>query len=192
MGRHCLVLTFPLLLWIAARCRPCFIAAAQFIITLAIVWMTTFEIGLFGDPIFSIDNRILTAQAIILSFSFCALVLGALFAERREHEIRLKEALKTGERWPSSGMFAVAFCSLARTRRNFWALIEEPPLPAFLNGSMQTIASASMLAYVISAPITRRTPSATATCGRTASKCGSSQPEEASSTRQGEFYVSEV
>ena len=34
----------------------------------------------------------------------------------------------------------MTFCGLARTRRNFWALIEEHPLPAFLNGSMKTIA----------------------------------------------------
>ena len=58
--------------------------------------MTTFEIGLFGDRNVSIDDRILTAQAIILALSLCALVLGALFAERRENEIRLQEALKTG------------------------------------------------------------------------------------------------
>ena len=58
--------------------------------------MTTFEIGLFGDRSISIGDRILTAQAVILTLSLCALVLGALFAERRETELRLQEALKTG------------------------------------------------------------------------------------------------
>jgi PAS domain S-box-containing protein len=98
-----LVSIFPILLWIAARCRRRFVTAAQFIIVLAIVWMTTFEIGLFGDKSVSIDDRIITAQAIILTFSLCALVLGALFAERREHEtilaeseLRLQDALKAG------------------------------------------------------------------------------------------------
>ena len=92
----CLVSTFPLLLWIAARCRPVFLAAAVFIIAIAIVWMTTFEIGMYGNPMFSIEQRILNAQVIVISLTFCALVLGALFAERRESEMLLQEALKTG------------------------------------------------------------------------------------------------
>jgi PAS domain S-box-containing protein len=65
--------------------------------------MTTFEIGLFGDKSVAIDDRILTAQAVILTFSLCALSLGALFAERREHEtklteseLRLQDALRAG------------------------------------------------------------------------------------------------
>jgi len=98
-----LVSIFPILLWIAARCRRRFVTAAQFIIALAIVWMTTFEIGLFGDKSVAIDDRILTAQAVILTFSLCALSLGALFAERREHEtklteseLRLQDALRAG------------------------------------------------------------------------------------------------
>ena len=45
-----IALLFPLLLWIAARCRPVFASAAAFIVTLAIVWTTTFGIGHFGDP----------------------------------------------------------------------------------------------------------------------------------------------
>jgi PAS domain S-box-containing protein len=65
-------------------------------VALAIVWITTFEIGLFGNKSISIDDRILTAQAVILALSLCALVLGALFVERRESEMRLQEALKTG------------------------------------------------------------------------------------------------
>ena len=36
-----IALLFPVLLWIAARCRPIFAAAAAFIVTLAIVWTTT-------------------------------------------------------------------------------------------------------------------------------------------------------
>jgi PAS domain S-box-containing protein len=92
----CLVSTFPLLLWIAARCRPVFLAAAVFIIAIAIVWMTTFEIGMYGNPMFSIEQRILNAQVVVTSLTFCALVLGALFGERRDVEMLLQEALKTG------------------------------------------------------------------------------------------------
>src|SRR5215475_15308362 len=36
---------FPLLLWLAARCRPIFAAAAAFIIAFTLVCMTTFNIG---------------------------------------------------------------------------------------------------------------------------------------------------
>jgi PAS domain S-box-containing protein len=98
-----IALLFPVLLWLAARCRPVFDAAAAFIISLTIVWTTTFGIGLFGDTNFPIADRILGAQAGILAVSLCAFVLAALFAERRQHEAvlmeseaRLQEALKAG------------------------------------------------------------------------------------------------
>jgi PAS domain S-box-containing protein len=94
---------FPLLLWLAARCRPVFAAGAAFIVTLTIVWTTTFGIGIFGDARFPITERILWAQAAILAVALCAFVLAALFAERRQHErelmeseARLQEALTAG------------------------------------------------------------------------------------------------
>ena len=94
---------FPLLLWLAARCRPVFSAGAAFIVTLTIVWTTTFGIGIFGDARFPIAERLLWAQAAILAVALCAFVLAALFAERREHErelteseARLQEALTAG------------------------------------------------------------------------------------------------
>jgi PAS domain S-box-containing protein len=94
---------FPLLLWLAARCQPTFAAAAAFIAALTIVWTTTFGIGIFGDTHFPMGERILSAQAGILAVSLCALVLAALFAERRQHEAvlmeseaRLQEALTAG------------------------------------------------------------------------------------------------
>jgi PAS domain S-box-containing protein len=94
---------FPLLLWLAARCRPVFAAAAAFIVALTVVWTTTFGIGIFGDARFPITERILSAQAGILAVSLCSFVLAALFAERRQHEAvlmaseaRLQEALTAG------------------------------------------------------------------------------------------------
>src|SRR5215813_8903289 len=94
---------FPLLLWLAARCRPIFASAAAFIIAFTLVWMTTFGIGYFGNSSVSIDQRIMGAQASILAISLCALVLASLFAERRHHEAalfegqaRLQEALTAG------------------------------------------------------------------------------------------------
>jgi len=98
-----IALLFPLLLWIAARCRPVFASAAAFIVTIGIVWTTTFGIGHFGDPHLPIADRVLAAQAGILVVALCAYVLAALFAERRQHEAalveseaRLQEALTAG------------------------------------------------------------------------------------------------
>jgi PAS domain S-box-containing protein len=87
-----IALLFPLLLWIAARCRPVFAAAAAFIVTLAIVWTTTIGIGHFGDPGLPMADRVLAARAGILAVALCAYVLAALFAERREHEAALMES----------------------------------------------------------------------------------------------------
>jgi signal transduction histidine kinase len=78
---------FPLLLWIATRCRPVFAAAAAFIVALTIVWTTTFSFGMFKT--FPVAERILAAQAAILVVSLCAIVLASLFSERRESEARL-------------------------------------------------------------------------------------------------------
>jgi signal transduction histidine kinase len=82
-------LFFPLLLWVTARCRPVFAAAAAFVVALTVVWTTTFDIGILGDPSLPVTQRILVAQASILTASFCALVLAALFAERKANELRL-------------------------------------------------------------------------------------------------------
>ena len=93
----------PLLVWIAARFQPAFTAAATFMCAITIVWTTTFAIGIFGDTHLPIEERILSAQATILATSFGALVLAALFSERRLHEStilererRLEEALRAG------------------------------------------------------------------------------------------------
>ena len=93
----------PLLLWIASRLRPAFTAVATFIVAITIVWTTIFAIGIFGDLHLSIEQRVLGAQATILAISLGALVLAALFSERRLHEsailereARLQEALRAG------------------------------------------------------------------------------------------------
>ena len=86
----------PLLLWIASRLRPAFTAVATFICSTTIVWTTIFAIGVFGDPHLSIEQRVLGAQATILAISLGALVLAALFSERKLHETRLQDALRAG------------------------------------------------------------------------------------------------
>jgi signal transduction histidine kinase/CheY-like chemotaxis protein len=94
----------PMLLWIAARLRPAFTAVATFICATTIVWTTIFAIGIFGDSHLSIEQRVLAAQATILAISLGALVLAALFSERRLHEsailereARLQDAWKSAE-----------------------------------------------------------------------------------------------
>ena len=82
-------LLFPLLLWVTARCRPVFAAGAGFIVALTVVSTTTFGIGILGDPNLPIMQRVLCAQAGLLTASLCALVLAALFAERKSNEARL-------------------------------------------------------------------------------------------------------
>jgi PAS domain S-box-containing protein len=93
----------PLLVLIAARFRPAFTAAATFMCAITIDWTITFAVGIFGDSGLPIEERILSAQATILATSFGALVLAALFSERRLHESiilererRLEEALRAG------------------------------------------------------------------------------------------------
>lgn len=87
-----IAMLFPVLLWLAARCRPVFSAAAAFVVALAIVWTTTFGIGVFGDSDFPLAERILAAQAGIVAISLCSLVLTALFSERRQHQAALKQS----------------------------------------------------------------------------------------------------
>ena len=67
-------------------------------IALAVVWTTTFGIGILGDPALLIEHRILSAQAGILTASLCALVLAALFAERRANEAHLSHSKMMLER----------------------------------------------------------------------------------------------
>ena len=93
----------PLFVWMAARLPPGLTSAATFICAITIVLTTTFSIGIFGDSNLSFEQRIQTAQASILAISFGALVLTALFSERRLHEAalfereaRLQEALRAG------------------------------------------------------------------------------------------------
>ena len=93
----------PFFVWIAARLPPGIASAATFICATTIVATTTFSIGIFGDSRWSLDQRIQSAQASILAISFGALILTALFSERRlqaiallDRDARLREALRAG------------------------------------------------------------------------------------------------
>ena len=88
---------FAPLLWLAARCRPVFAAVAALIVSLSIVWTTTFGIGYFGNPALSIAERVLAAQVSILLVTIGASVLAALFAEIREKRRLAEAALHASE-----------------------------------------------------------------------------------------------
>jgi len=83
---------FPQLLWLAARCPPVYAAAAASIVAFAIVWVTSFGIGFFGDASAPIEDRILAAQISMLAATLCSLALAALFAEMRRHEAALEDS----------------------------------------------------------------------------------------------------
>src|SRR6516225_11728744 len=81
---------FPILFWLAARCRPAFSAVGAFMVSITIVWATVLDIGFFGDPNFPITERVIGAQAGILVVSLSAYILSALLAELRETAARLR------------------------------------------------------------------------------------------------------
>ncbi|MBR0691683.1 ATP-binding protein [Bradyrhizobium lablabi] len=88
---------FAPMLWLAARCRPVFAAAAAFIVSLSIVWTTTFGIGYFGNPALSLEERVLAAQVSILLVTIGSLLLAALFAELRDKRRVAEAALRASE-----------------------------------------------------------------------------------------------
>jgi signal transduction histidine kinase len=91
-------LLLPILVWLAARCRPVFAAAAAFTLSMSIVWMTIFQLGHFGNASLSISDRVLQIQAIILVTALGGLILSTLFAERKETEARLARTNATLQR----------------------------------------------------------------------------------------------
>ncbi|MPZ40634.1 MAG: hypothetical protein GEU95_21800 [Rhizobiales bacterium] len=90
-------LLFAPMLWLAARGRPVFAAAAAFIVSLSIVWTTTFGIGYFGNPGLSVAERVLAAQISILLVTIGALILAALFAEMQDKRRLTEIALQASE-----------------------------------------------------------------------------------------------
>jgi signal transduction histidine kinase len=85
-------LLFPMLLWVAARCRAVFAAAAAFLVSMTVVATAVFGVGHFGDASLSMADRVAQAQAAVLFVALGAYVLAALFAERRASETRLARA----------------------------------------------------------------------------------------------------
>ena len=86
------VLLLPLLMWTAYRCRPVFAAAGVSVVSLIFATVAIFGIGHFGDRSLPVDDRIAQAKAVVLFVALYALILSALFAERREREARLADS----------------------------------------------------------------------------------------------------
>ncbi len=83
-------LVFPFLLWFAICCRPVFAAAAALVVGLSVIGSTTLNFGHFdtGKPL---AERIVAAQSFVLAAAILAVLLAALFAERRRSEQALKQ-----------------------------------------------------------------------------------------------------
>jgi PAS domain S-box-containing protein len=90
-------LLFPLLLWLSARSRPVFTAAAIFVISVTLVGAITFDLGHYGKVGPTTEARIWGSQAGILGVTLCALFLAAVFAERRRHAAGVRAILNTVE-----------------------------------------------------------------------------------------------
>jgi signal transduction histidine kinase len=106
-------LLFPILLWLAARCRPVYAAAGAFMVSLTVAWTATYGIGHFGDPTLSIEARILQAQMVVLVATIGAYVLAALFAERRESEAHLARSNAMLERERNNKLMSLAATTAA-------------------------------------------------------------------------------
>jgi PAS domain S-box-containing protein len=83
---------FPVLLWVAVRCRPVFAATGALVVSLAVIWSTTFNVGHFADQSISSADHISATQTLVLAGALLVLVLAALFAERRHREAALKDS----------------------------------------------------------------------------------------------------
>lgn len=75
---------FLILLWICARCRPVYAAAAVSLVSITFVATAVFDVGHFGDTRIQLGDRILQAQSAILFVAIGAFVLAALFAEAKD------------------------------------------------------------------------------------------------------------
>ncbi len=86
------VLLFPVILSVAARCRPEVASAAVFIVSFIVMATVTLKLGNFGSAAPSMDDSIVSAQITIVGTALSAFILSALFTERRQHEAVLAES----------------------------------------------------------------------------------------------------
>lgn len=82
----------PILLWLAARCRPAFTAAAVFVFSMMFASAVIFRFGHFGEFGPSTGDELFFAQGATVGVAIFALVLTALFAERRRQTALITES----------------------------------------------------------------------------------------------------
>jgi two-component sensor histidine kinase/integral membrane sensor domain MASE1 len=134
-------LVFPIILWLTARCRPAFAAAAAFIVSVTVAWAIALGLGHLGDPTRPIDQRIPGEQVAILGFALCAYVLAALFAERRQAQARQAWVIaELDHRVKNALARVVAVVSHARRHGG-----NADELAKVLDGRIQSIAGAHAL-----------------------------------------------
>jgi two-component sensor histidine kinase/integral membrane sensor domain MASE1 len=136
-----IALLFPILLWLAVRCRPGFAAAAVFIVSLAIIWALTFGSSDFRIHAFPIGDRITGAQAAILIVALCEYLLAALLAERRQAEARHNLLIAELDHRVKNVLARVA--AVVRQTRRRGGTIDE--FVNALDGRIQSIAAAHVL-----------------------------------------------
>jgi len=88
----------PLLLWLVARCKPVFGIAGAFIVSLTVIYATTFGIGHFGDVAVPAVERVSGAHVVITMVTLYTLVLAALFVQRKDAEEELRQSEKRSSR----------------------------------------------------------------------------------------------
>ena len=75
-------MVFPILLWIAIRCRPVFAAGAALVVGLTVIGSTAPNVGNF-DWHKPLKDHVLSAQTFVFIESILVVLLAAVFAERR-------------------------------------------------------------------------------------------------------------
>jgi PAS domain S-box-containing protein len=139
-----IALLFPILLWLAVRCRPGFAAAAVSIVSFAIIWAITFGSIHFRILAIPIGDRVTGAQAAILIVALCEYFLAALLAERRQHASALEESKALLQEALTAGAVMAFECDpdsgLARRSENATQILGLGP--------QQTLTAAQFLAQI--------------------------------------------
>ena len=84
----------PAVLWIAARGQPLAPAIAVCIVAALIGVVSAMGMGQFGDPTVPAAVRVVAAQASLAALALVALLVSALFHERRHADLKLREGVE--------------------------------------------------------------------------------------------------
>jgi PAS domain S-box-containing protein len=82
----------PPMSWLAARCRPLFVAGGLLLVSSVLTCTMIVGVGRFGDARLPLEDRVLAGQVSMLIATICTLTLAALFSERRKSQLVLESA----------------------------------------------------------------------------------------------------